>query len=295
MFTLAHLTDLQMPPMPRATPVQLASKRIFGYLNWHLRRKNLHRQSVLDALVADLHDQSPDHVAVTGDLINISLPQEFIAARRWLDALGSPETVTVIPGNHDVYVSMPAAESLNHWQPYMTGHDGEPAAFPFVRRFGEIAVIGLNTGIPTVPFSAAGALGKTQLDAVGTHLRRLGRDNLFRIVLIHHPPLPKLAPPRRGLAEARDLEAVLKQEGAELVLYGHNHVQRLDHIDGPQGAIPIAAAPSASAAHGETNTLARYNLFRIERTDEAWRCTMIGRGIREPHSSDVTQIEQVVL
>lgn len=295
MFTLAHLTDLQMPPLPRATPLQLVNKRIFGFLNWHLRRRSLHRRAVLDALVADLHTQAPDHVAVTGDLVNISLPEEFVAARHWLDRLGSPETVSVIPGNHDVYVSMPDAESLDHWRLYMGAGDGEHAGFPYVRRFDEIAIVGLNTGIPTVPFSAAGALGQSQLDDAAEQLRRLGRDNMFRIVLIHHPPLPELAPPRRGLAEAEDFVAMLRREGAELVLYGHNHVQRLDHIDGPQGSIPVAAAPSASAAHGEPNTLARYNLFRIEQANEGWRCTMIGRGIREPHSRNVTEIEQVVL
>ena len=33
---------------------------------------------------------TPDHIAVTGDLVNLSLPAEYAPARAWLDALGSP-------------------------------------------------------------------------------------------------------------------------------------------------------------------------------------------------------------
>ena len=38
-------------------------------------------------IVHDLAQARADHIAVTGDLINIALPAEFEHARRWLDAL----------------------------------------------------------------------------------------------------------------------------------------------------------------------------------------------------------------
>ena len=42
--------------------------------------------------------QSPDHIAVTGDLVNISLDTEFAAAARWLMSVGTPEHVTLGAG-----------------------------------------------------------------------------------------------------------------------------------------------------------------------------------------------------
>ncbi|MGA8359576.1 MAG: metallophosphoesterase [Xanthobacteraceae bacterium] len=79
MFTLAHLSDLHMAVEPRGS--QLLSKRGLGYVNWLRKRKKIHRPEVLDALVGDLKTQSFDHIAVTGDLVNFSLPDEYARAR----------------------------------------------------------------------------------------------------------------------------------------------------------------------------------------------------------------------
>ena len=82
----------------------------------------MHRREVLDALVADLREQAPDHVAITGDLVNISLPAEFVQAAVWLRAAGRrPSEVTVIPGNHDAYVEVKWREAWAHWSDYMCG------------------------------------------------------------------------------------------------------------------------------------------------------------------------------
>jgi 3',5'-cyclic AMP phosphodiesterase CpdA len=61
--------------------VPLLGKRALGWLSWKLRRRHAHRSEVLEALIADLRKTAPDHVAVTGDLTNVSLEDEFGAAR----------------------------------------------------------------------------------------------------------------------------------------------------------------------------------------------------------------------
>ena len=99
----------------------LLSKRIFGLLSWHFRRKAIHEGPVLPALVEDLHGARPDHTVVTGDLVNISLPDEFIRAAAWLRDLGPPSDVSVIPGNHDAYVPLAWQRSLALWSDYMAG------------------------------------------------------------------------------------------------------------------------------------------------------------------------------
>ena len=118
MFTLAHLSDPHLP-MPSARPLDLLGKRVTGYLNWWRHRVHLHVPEALAAIVADIKAQKPDHIALTGDLVNISLPQEFARASRWLAEFGKPEEITVIPGNHDVYVATRWGEGLGLWGAYM--------------------------------------------------------------------------------------------------------------------------------------------------------------------------------
>src|SRR5579862_3456992 len=102
MFTLAHLSDLHLASQPRLS--QLIGKRGLGYINWQRKRKFIHRPEVLDAITQDLKTQAVDHIAVTGDLVNLSLPDEYARAGGWLESIGRPANVTAIPGNHDVYV-----------------------------------------------------------------------------------------------------------------------------------------------------------------------------------------------
>ena len=104
MFVLAHLSDPHLAPLPTPRPRELAGKRLLGYVNWRRNRHKVHRTEQVDMLVRDLKSRAPDHVAVTGDLVNIALEAEFAQARAWLHGLGSPHDVTLVPGNHDAYV-----------------------------------------------------------------------------------------------------------------------------------------------------------------------------------------------
>jgi 3',5'-cyclic AMP phosphodiesterase CpdA len=120
-FVLAHLSDPHLAPLPRPRIAELASKRLSGYLNWIRKRRAIHRGEALAAIMRDLAQAGADHVAVTGDLVNIALPAEFETARRWLDALGPPADVSLVPGNHDAYVEGADALRERLWAPYMAG------------------------------------------------------------------------------------------------------------------------------------------------------------------------------
>jgi 3',5'-cyclic AMP phosphodiesterase CpdA len=104
MFVLAHISDPHLGPLPRGRWRELAGKRALGFLNYQLRRRHEHKMEVLDELLADLHAQKPDHIAVTGDLVNLALPDEFPAAAAFLARVGPPDRVSFVPGNHDAYV-----------------------------------------------------------------------------------------------------------------------------------------------------------------------------------------------
>ncbi len=123
MFVLAHLSDPHLGPLPTPRLAELVGKRATGFLNWRRKRHVIHRGDVLARIVADLKAQAADHIAVTGDLVNISLAGEYAPARAWLASLGPPRDVTLVPGNHDAYVRAAARHPQLHWGDYMRGDD----------------------------------------------------------------------------------------------------------------------------------------------------------------------------
>ena len=191
MILLGHLSDPHLGPLPSARIRDLAGKRAIGFVNWHRRRKTIHRGEVLSRIVSDLKAQNPDHIAVTGDILNIALPGEFAPSRVWLDTVGPAHDVTFVPGNHDAYVRKAARQWHSHWGDFMRGDTTAPDQFPFVRRRGDIALIGLSSAITTAPFMATGKIGTPQLHALPDILDHLHEEGLFRVVLIHHPPITK--------------------------------------------------------------------------------------------------------
>src|ERR1700756_4536662 len=133
-FKLAHLSDPHLPPLPKARLVELAGKRAFGYMNWTRNRRKYYRREVLDALVSDMQAQAPDHIAVTGDLVNLALEAGFAPARQWLTSGGEPHLVTAIPGNHDAYVRRTQHRFVEAFGEYLRGDEASAnSAFPFVR------------------------------------------------------------------------------------------------------------------------------------------------------------------
>ncbi len=154
-FTLAHLSDPHLPPLPSLRLRDLAGKRALGYLNWTRNRRKVHKRDVLDALVSDLQAQKPDHIAITGDLVNLALEAEFAPSRAWLESVGAPERVTVIPGNHDAYVRATQHRFAEAWGNYRGGDDATDAGvtFPSLRRRGPLALISVSSAVPTRRFA----------------------------------------------------------------------------------------------------------------------------------------------
>lgn len=278
MLTLAHLSDPHLAPLPEPRWSELIGKRVTGYINWQRKRRFIHDSSVLSAIVSDLKTRTADHIAVTGDLANIGLPAEFFRGRDWLERLGSAHDVTLVPGNHDIYVSEAAALAVRQWGAYMSDDEGQ-GGFPFVRRRGNIALIGLSTGVPTAPFLATGWLGTKQLAELSAVLNGLKEEDVFRVILIHHPPVSDAGRHKR-LLDAPILKRVIAAHGADLLLHGHDHLHMINWLHGPNGTrVPAVGVPSASGMPGRSKDAAGYNLYRIEGARGAWSCTMISRDL----------------
>jgi 3',5'-cyclic AMP phosphodiesterase CpdA len=271
-FRLAHVTDPHFRSFQGARLGEFLGKRAVGALNVMVNRRRKHKMELLESMGEDLRRERFDHLAVTGDLSNVSLAAEWREARRWLDALDAdPEAVTVIPGNHDAYVADVVARQafeqvfapFQTWDAAMTGGGGARAPYPFVRLRGPTALVGVTSCVATGDLGAWGQVGEAQLGALERALTSPGLAGRVRVVLIHHPPIRQKGGEERNLKDRAALAAVLARAGAELVLHGHDHVDQISALTGPGGRpIPVVGAGSASYS-GRPERRARYNVYEI--------------------------------
>lgn len=301
-FTLAHLSDVHLGPLPRLGVRHFNLKRALGFLNWHKNRRHAHLGATLELIMADLRAQQVDHVAVTGDLANIGLPEEYRAALRWLEELGDPARVSVVPGNHDIYTRLADDPGVVLWRAYMSGHaaaaraGGDELPFPYVRRFGKVAIIGANSAVETRPFYAGGRLGIAQRERLGRVLAELGEAGAIRVLLIHHPPLAGQAKRGKALEDAAELEALLARQGAELVLHGHNHMSMIAQRPMMRGGnLTVVGVASASLGrYHKGEHLARYHIFRIGVGEGRREIEIIARGLKTP-DGPVVEVDRRIL
>lgn len=253
-LTFAHISDLHLPFDARLSAAQRFSKRQLSVWSWR-RRRALQRPEIVDALVADLGAQRLDHIVITGDVTNFSLPGEFRQAQAWLHALAPPGRISLVPGNHDALVAMDDVEGLGRWVAWM--HAGQ--GWPFVHHRNGVALIGLNSALPTAPLLAAGRIGPQQLARLESILVEEEAAGRRRVVLLHHPVVEQAVSRRKSLSDRAGLRAVLRRAGAELVLHGHARDARLDAIAGPNGPIPCICVPSSSALPNPRDEGARWH------------------------------------
>ena len=255
--TIAHLSDPHLPT--EMVPPRLRerlNKRMFSYLSWKRRRRFIHRPEILARVMADIRSSSVNMIAVTGDLTNMGLPGECRQAMRWLEQMPAP--CTVIPGNHDTLVQDNWHDTVGLWAPWMG-----PLPFPFVRRIGNVALIGVSSCVPVPWLLATGRVGAHQLQRLRTVLHETARQGLCRIVMIHHPPVPGLASPRKALTDMDDFATCIAHEGAEMVLHGHVHLSTLSSLPGPDRAVPVVGIASASARSCDPLRAAAWNRITV--------------------------------
>lgn len=284
MFRLAHISDVHLGPLPDITYRELASKRITGYINWKRNRKKYLHNGVIDAILDDIRAQGVDHIGVTGDLVNLALDAELELARMWLMGLGDPHNVSVTPGNHDAYVPGAFDTACKLWEPWMRS-DGqnEPVSretFPFLRVRGNVALIGLTSARASAPFMATGYFREHQAERLAAMLDETGRLGLFRLLMIHHPPVREAVPAHKRLMGIARFQRIVRNHGAELVLHGHSHLPSQFEISGVNGGrVPVIGVSAAGQAPGGHKPAAQWNLFEISGEAGNWSVSGVRRGL----------------
>jgi hypothetical protein len=95
------------------------------------------------------------------------------------------------------------------------------------------------------------------------------------------------------LRDAAEVQTILKEHGAELVLHGHNHEQSLIECETVSGPALVVGVPSASEAVDGRIPAARYNEYAIERAGNGWRVEMTGRAATD--TGEVRDYEKRVI
>ena len=246
-----------------------------------------------------------DDVCLVGDLCDFwfasrqqqgwDLPCAGLRALAGFTAQGG--VLTILPGNHDAYASGTRHHFAEMWADYLRGDRAvsNVASFPYVRRRGPLALIGVSSAIPTAPFMATGWLGRAQRSALDRTLAQLADDDLFRVLLIHHPLHTTPGRWAARLRDAREVLDIVARHGVDLVLHGHDHRHATVWFDGPRGRIPAIGVPSSSVIAGSHQDPAAYNLFAIEREGTRWRVTQTVRGFARGDASRVREIGKRVL
>jgi 3',5'-cyclic AMP phosphodiesterase CpdA len=122
-----------------------------------------------------------------------------------------------------------------------------------------------------------GTIGDRQLQKLETLLASTADRNLFRVLLIHHPPAPGTVSWRKRLTDAPALQSLLARYGAELVLHGHAHKTDLNKLKTPDGHVPVIGVPSASALGRTPQRRARYFTYHITPQGSGWHLRLAVR------------------
>lgn len=276
MFQLAHISDIHLSPLPEPRLFELLGKRITGYINWKKNRTAEMGRQTLDTLMESIKQKKPDHLVITGDLVNLALTREFSAAKDWLVAQGPARDISLTFGNHDAYVRGAFKKACKTFRPWMTSEEAHAwsSPFPYMRVRGQVAIIAVSSAIATPPFFATGRFDSAQAHHLADLLQEAKERNLFRVVMIHHPPYQRATYWYKKLWGIERFQRVIKQLGTELILHGHTHVPSLEHIEGKLRDVPVVGVASASQAFGGKKPPANYNWLSIDGDCESWHCEL---------------------
>lgn len=275
MLRIAHVSDLHiLTPLAVDWRRIILNKRLTGLANLVLHRARVFNPEYMTA-VFDAAVENADQLVVTGDLTNLSLDSEFAQARRLLDRVAKRIEVTVVPGNHDIYLPDVARKRRfsNYFDPFMKSdlpelRVEEPAGlFPFVKLRGRAALIGLSSAIPRPPFVSAGCLGHAQIEALRAILAHPEVASRTAVILVHHDPLDsrfRVEQLRSGLIDARELRIAISQVVRGLVLFGHLHIRRYSRLQTDAGWIEVVCASGASLDHASEQIRAGFNLYTVQ-------------------------------
>ena len=183
---------------------------------------------VVEALVRLSNDLSPDLLVLSGDITQRARPEQFAAARRFVERLGVPRLV--IPGNHDIPLFNGVARLLFPYARFQStfGETLEP-----MHDSADLLVLCVKTTRRLR--HVEGQVSAAQIERVALRLHS-ARPGQLRVVVVHQPLHVEGETEKKHLL--RGCEAALQHwaaAGADVALGGHIHLPYVRELS-PAGA-----------------------------------------------------------
>lgn len=182
------------------------------------------RPEVVRGLIELAREQRPSLVVLSGDVTQRARPEQFEAARIFVNELCAAcdidpqRDVLIVPGNHDIPLFNLPLRVVDPYGAYVRAFG--PRLEPMIRR-PDVWLIGVNT---TRPWRHKhGEVSSAQIERVAARLRAAPADAL-KVVVTHQPLMVIERDDRRDLV--RGHKAALRAwvaAGADVFLSGHTH------------------------------------------------------------------------
>ncbi len=218
-----------------------------------------HLPALAEGVIRFAEEKRPDLIVVSGDLTQRAKPEQFAAARAFVDRLPAPSIV--VPGNHDVPLWRVWERAFAPFAAYRKHFDAELEP---VYRDDELLVVGINSAYNWT--RKDGVIRLSRLLEVA-ELFQATPESVVKVVVVHHHLIP---PPNFGsqrvLANAYEAIDLFSRAGVDLVLSGHLHQTYIGNSEEfyPQGR------PSVVILHAGTTTSSRGRAAERERNSCNW-------------------------
>jgi len=215
---------------------------------------------VVEALVALADQQQPDVVVLSGDITQRARPEQFRAAKAFLNRLGSPGSgtpVLAIPGNHDIALFDLWARLTRPYARYATvfGADLEPA-----HSSQDLLVVCVNT--TRAWRHKNGDVSTAQIVRVAKRLAAASPRQL-RVVVVHQPAAVTQARDRPNLLRGhRAAMHAWSAAGADLVMGGHIHLPYTLALHGLARRLWVVQAGTAVSSRTRPGAPNSVNILR---------------------------------
>ncbi len=218
---------------------------------------------LVQPMLALAYDLRPDLTVISGDLTQRARPEQFAAARGFLDSLPGP--VLSVPGNHDMPLHNIVLRLLAPLARYRRAiaKELEPAVC-----LPDAVIQGVNTADPFVWKS--GRLRPTSVERL-TRTFADAAPGILRIAVMHHAPVAAADGTPADMSAPAAVLATLAKAGTDVVLSGHTHMPHAGFAETAAGVLflQVGTAISTRLKTG-TNDFAVIDLAPGRVTRQSW-------------------------
>lgn len=263
------------------------------HLNTLFNDSNLMR---VKRLIKYISTQSVDHLIISGDLTDNADESDLLILKRILNKYGfsSHLTLTVIPGNHDIFggpqkpidiftfpdrcKEVDYDAKVNLFKEvfketfFNTLTTDSESNFPFVKEIENVIILGINSIAEYSkyknPFASNGEVKLKHFNKIDELLKKYSEKDVFKVVTIHHH-FNKMKNTKRSISglwqniekqtmklkKKKRLLSLFQKHNVDIVLHGHIHYNEFYERKG------IAFLNAGASTVGYTGKSLRVNII----------------------------------